>query len=166
MLIAAAVVTAAVAALAGSGSSRGSIGRPSQRVSYPLDDSAETRAILELRAQALAEGNAIWLAAHPDAPCCAGCAEVKYVPPSDCDLDGSCQDIQDAAALIGSQVGTCIEIAAYDAGNLMVDGQDAQVRLVENGPFDYHAVIEMPDGSILDPTAELQAEGCSGGCGV
>ena len=166
MLVAAIIGTILLAATAGGGA-RATIGRATQKTSYPLENSEQTRRILQLRAQALAEGNAIWMSSHDEAPCCVDCLGVRYIMPPPCGHDGECQAIQDAAALLDSHEGTCIEIAAYEAGALMRDGHNVEVVLEQKGEFDYHCVLYV-DGARYDPTEELLAggleQGCKGGC--
>lgn len=134
----------------------------SMQVGYPMDDSEGTRAALERYANAMAQNNADWFKANPDAPCCAVCAGVGYVPPQNCKGNAACQAVQDAPGLLAARVGTCFDLAAYNAGHYLSEGQAAEVRLVhaENAQgelieFQYHAVIIGPKG-IEDPAKEIQ----------
>ncbi len=168
------IIIAAAAAVVGyilSTGSKASVGA-SMQVGYPMDDSEGTRAALERYANAMAQNNADWFKANPDAPCCAVCAGVGYVPPQNCKGNPACQAVQDAPGLLAAGVGTCFDLAAYNAGHYLSEGQAAEVRLVhvadaqgELVEFGYHAVIVGPKG-IEDPAQEIQEKAASaGGCG-
>lgn len=157
---------------------RAAIGRPSLKQTYPLEDSEQTRKILELRANAMAQGNAVWLGDHPEvleAACCVSCMGARYIDPPICGTDDECQLAQDASALVQSKEGTCIELAAYDAGAHLAKGHDAVVVLEPRAdarggiiPFSYHAVVYV-EGVREDPTAEILERDAAnvggGGCG-
>ncbi len=141
----------------------------SMQVGYPMDDSEGTRAALERYANAMAQNNADWFKANPDAPCCAVCAGVGYVPPQNCKGNAACQAVQDAPGLLAANVGTCFDLAAYNAGHYLSEGQAAEVRLVhaedaqgELIEFQYHAIIVGPKG-IEDPAREIQEKAASVG---
>ncbi len=150
---------------------KASVGDASLQLGYAMDDSESTRAALERYANAMAQNNADWFKAHPDAPCCVGCAGVGYIKPPDCKGNRECQAVRDASSLLDAKVGTCIDMAAYDAGHYLSEGQTATVRLYvmedEEGnvqDFNYHAVVMGPKG-LEDPAAEVRAETAGCGCG-
>lgn len=126
-----------------------------------MRDSEETRRYLEGVANGIAHSNAAILG-HAD-PCCAGCGGVEYVNQQPyCGTDRSCQRVLDAHALLEAGQGTCIDIAAYDAGAAMAAGKSAFVELAEQEPFSYHAVAVI-DGEVHDPRPAETPGGC--GCG-
>lgn len=142
------------------------------QVAYPMDDSESTRAALERYANAMAGNNADWFRANLDAPCCAVCAGVGYVPPQNCKGNPACQAVLDAPSLLAANVGTCFDLAAYNAGHYLSEGKGAEVRLVhvedaqgELVEFQYHAVLVGPKG-LEDPAREVQERAAdTGGCG-
>ncbi len=148
---------------------KATVGAASMQVAYPMDDSEGTRAALERYANAMAQNNADWFKANPDAPCCAVCAGVGYVPPQNCKGNPSCQAVLDAPALLAANVGTCFDLAAYNAGHYLSEGKAAEVRLVhaedaqgELIEFQYHAIIVGPKG-IEDPAKEIQEKAATVG---
>jgi len=144
------------------GARRAAIGAraPSIQVTYPMADPDETRAFLQEIANGTARANARILG--DDDPCCAGCGGVEYVNVQPyCGTDRTCQRVLDARALLGAGEGTCIDMAAYDAGAALAAGKDARVELETTGDWTFHAVAVI-DGEIHDPRP---APGAGCGCG-
>jgi len=149
---------------AGSRSKRAKIGAPARgrapsiQITYPMADADETRAFLEEIANGTARANARILG--DDDPCCAECAGVEYVNLQPyCGTDRTCQRVLDARALLDAGQGTCIDLAAYDAGAALAVGKDAHVLLETTGDWTFHAVA-MIDGERHDPKPTESGCGC------
>lgn len=117
----------------------------------------ETRRVLEALLEALVVTNVLYFERLPGGPCCPECASVKYAPPSETDAKSPGEHFESAERLIVNGEGACGSIAAMVAARKRVDGVHARVKLVPTSSIDrrYHAVVELPDGTIEDPTQEL-----------
>ena len=119
------------------------------------DTHEETREDLEKVLEVLVENNAAWFANHPEAPCCLSCHRgIRYRPPKRKQMS---QTFYCAGAVLARREASCESIAAYDAGHLLYTGQFARVVLLSNDLNDFHAVIQLSDGSLFDPTEKLLA---------
>lgn len=125
-------------------------------------------------------------------PCCLGCGEVRYVPPPACKPcrgqsapSFPCQEVYDLLSVYARRRGTCLDLAPERAARLRVkairegktqwpgadycyvaieDQVDGHNRVV---PGQFHALVQLADGSTQDPSEELLAKPgqCAGvGC--
>lgn len=130
---------------------------------------------LQVIADALTAINVVWIRAAKgrglDPPCCTHCAAppwltrpVRYVPHHGAP-HGTERQYLDGPTMFARHVGTCIDIAAYDAAAEIVKGRNARA-LVIGGPIDFHCVVEI-DGVRSDPSLTIaQRQGHNvGGCG-
>lgn len=107
--------------------------------------------------------NVRWLqrlrAAGRELPCCVGCTGLQYVP----DTDAPSQRVvfRTGAAMLASGHASCGELAALAAAILCVaaDSPNVARAVVVRQPSTthdaWHAIVELPNGETLDPTAEL-----------
>lgn len=119
----------------------------------------ETRADLEDFLEALTRANERYFRRLPQGPCCPHCAGVRYAPPTLRDALAPGEHFESAERLVVLGVGACGSIAAMVAGRMRaLEGRSARVRLVDQDSDRrwYHAVVELEDGTIIDPSAELE----------
>ncbi len=136
---------------------------------------AELLALLD----ALAWANARWYLEQWDAgrdpPCCTGCAEIRYLP----DQPQQHVTLRAAAELLRAGVGSCGELAAFEAGHQRAEAIRAGKNTLEAGKLAWvdlepvagsddvwHAVVRTPSGRI-DPSAEkiASSKGARERCG-
>lgn len=134
-------------------------------IRFSPEGQEETVAMLEAIINAVAECNAILFRKYPASACCPGCGGVRYKAP--CPEKAAKREIDWATAdvVLAEGVTACGPAAAYVAGHKLAAGEHARVRVLprdETGRDDYHAVVELANGAIEDPTAEL--EKLEGGC--
>lgn len=128
----------------------------------------ETRVVLEAFLEALTVANAEYYRRFPEGPCCPKCGHVKYRPPTAAEKAEPGESFQSAERLVVVGHGACGSIAAMVAGRERAKGRRARVLLrlqtdpANPGARDFHAVVEKDDGSIVDPTKNLDKYG---GCG-
>lgn len=143
------------------------------RVRFSVDQAMPNESIA-LQALGIAWGmvasNEAYFATHPDAPCCLGCAGVRYVPPELC--GPHCQWADTAGVVLARGVATCLSAAAYACAKLRSKGKAASLWLApmaegDGGiiPGQFHLVVRLADGTIVDPTEKLRREPgtCQGG---
>jgi len=66
------------------------------------------------------------------------------------------ESASDVLGVITDRSGDCEDLAAFRAAELRYyDGVDARVRVVPTRRGNFHAVVELPDGSIEDPSRVL-----------
>ena len=95
--------------------------------------------------------NAQWFLDNPGAPCCLGCAGVRYYDPG---LHLKCQNFWSAPQVLKRKKGTCADAATYAAGKARAKGKQAYVAIEYADQGGYHAVAYI-DGQRTDPTTEL-----------
>lgn len=129
----------------------------------------ETRVVLEAFLEALTVANAEFYRRYPAAPCCPHCARILYRPPTEAEKAQPGEAFQSAERLVVLGRGACGSIAAMVAGRERAKGRRARVVLqLQSDPKDptrrdFHALVEKEDGTLVDPTANLErAVGC--GC--
>lgn len=117
----------------------------------------ETRRVLEAMLEAVVVANELYFRRLPAGPCCPECASVKYAPPSEKEASSPGEHFESAERLVVVGEGACGSIAAMVAARKRVDGVNARVKLVPTSSTDrrYHAVVELPDGTVEDPTEKL-----------
>lgn len=59
---------------------------------------------------------------------------------------------QNAIDLLRAGEGDCEDLAAYYAAELRMKGIPARVAIVKTRRDTYHAVVELPDGQLVDPS--------------
>lgn len=128
----------------------------------------ESRECLLAILEALVQCNVAMYRRYPSAHCCPHCAGVKYDPSrAVAEAAQHRQRFVSADRLIAAQVGACGSIAAMVAARMrVIEGKPgAFVDLLSKpGRSQFHAVVRLPDGSIADPSKELeQASACA--CG-
>lgn len=62
---------------------------------------------------------------------------------------------QPASEVVRKRRADCEDLAAYAAADDILSGIPSRVRTLRGGRRMLHAVVERPDGSILDPSAML-----------
>lgn len=102
---------------------------------------------------------------NPDAPCCLGCAGVRYVEPEKC--GPWCQYADTASVILRRRVVTCLGAAPYACAKKRLTGVGATLWLAPlvqpmvNAdvilPGQWHLVVRLPDGRIVDPIEKLIA---------
>ena len=121
----------------------------------------ETRVMAEAALEALVKANEVYYMRFPRGPCCPHCAGIKYRPPTEAEMAQPGEQFDSVERLIVKGYGACGPIAAMVAARMRVlEGRDVRVkviptRIIEGKRRDFHAVVELDDGSIYDPTAEL-----------
>lgn len=118
--------------------------------------------------EALVRVNVAMYRRYPSAHCCPHCAGVKYDPArATAEAAHHRQRFVSADRLIAEQVGACGSIAAMVAARMRaIEGKPgAYVDLLsEPGRSQFHAVVRLPGGAVVDPSAELEeAHACA--CG-
>lgn len=134
---------------------------------------AETTAVVEAFLEALVVANEHYFRRLPLGPCCPACAGVRYAPPTPAEARTPGEHFESAERLVVVGKGACGSIAAMVAGRMRaLEGRHARVKLVPQSASAryYHAVVELDDGTIVDPSAELEhaaavEESPSCGCG-
>lgn len=114
----------------------------------------ETALVLEAFLEALTVANEQCYRRYPAGPCCPGCARIRYEAPS------GPQRFRSVECMYAEGKGACGDLAAMVAGRRRAKGESCRVRVVvvDEGAREFHAVVELGDGTIVDPTAELEAE--------
>lgn len=131
--------------------------------------------LLEALCEGYVRANQIQVRAQDGAyPCCLGCGNYRYVPPSNCktydyrkrrSVDPQCQQVLGAAPLHRKKEGTCIDLACYLCALIREKDGDRQARVGIDYQFDeagrmipgkYHAIVVKGDGQILDPQRQLE----------
>jgi len=135
------------------------------RIAYPVDDLRLEQACLHALAEALTAINMEWMALHPDAPCCLACGGVRYEQPRLCGTPVVCQLVEAAPVILARRRATCLGIACYTAAKRRLAGTACEVQCLplqdDRGrviPQAWHALVVDADGTVHDPTAELEAE--------
>jgi len=144
------------------------------RVRFSVDDQRPNESIA-LQALGIAWGvvaaNEAYFRFHPDAPCCLGCAGVRYVPPETC--GPHCQWCDTAGVVLERRVATCLSAAAYACAKLRIKGEAATLWMApmaegDGGiiPGQFHMVVRLPNGTLVDPTEKLKRDPgtCQGVC--
>ena len=103
--------------------------------------------VLEL----VVQQNVAYFNANPDAPCCLDCGKFKYrEPPFTQRFTAAC-----AEDVLRLGYAGCAGAACYMAAKDRLKGKACRVLVTANGPRDFHAVVQYPDGSIYDPTLDM-----------
>lgn len=132
------------------------------RARFRADTPEEEREQIEAFAFGIVLGNVAWFRRHlGEFPCCLGAAGIEYEDPPKCDV--WCQYADTAPVMLERGRGTCIAIAAYEAGLHVLAGRDAQVIAVpmldvvynQPVPHQWHAIVLFADGLFYDPTFML-----------
>lgn len=118
--------------------------------------------------EALVRVNVAMYRRYPSAHCCPHCAGVRYDPDrAVAEASQHRQRFVSADRLIAAQVGACGSIAAMVAARMRaIEGKPgAYVDLLsQSGRNQFHAVVRLPNGAVVDPSAELEeARACA--CG-
>lgn len=140
---------------------------------------AETKAVLDAFLEALVRTNELYFRRLPKGPCCPECAGVRYRPPSSSEAATPDQEFESAERMIVNGEAACGPIAAMVAAHKRVfEGVHAKAitQPTSSTELKFHAVVELPDGTIIDPTTDLPRAlsvgarpqpfpscGCSGG---
>ena len=114
------------------------------------DDQALAEAIagvLELTVQQ----NVRYFHANPDAPCCLDCGKFKYREPAFSER----MTVASAEDILRAGSAGCAGAACYMAAKDRMKGKVCRVLVTANGPRDFHAVVQYPDGSTFDPTLDM-----------
>lgn len=62
----------------------------------------------------------------------------------------------DALGVVADRSGDCEDLAAWRVAELRYyDDVDARVKVIRNRRGNYHAIVELPDGSLEDPSRVL-----------
>jgi len=62
----------------------------------------------------------------------------------------------DALGVVAERSGDCEDLAAFRAAELRYyEDVDARVKVIRNRRGNYHAIVELPDGSLEDPSRVL-----------
>ena len=69
------------------------------------------------------------------------------------------EDWQTATEVFRSKHGDCEDLAAYLAASYRVRGVAARCKIIDIRPGLKHVVVELPDGSIEDPSKKLGMKG-------
>ena len=125
----------------------------------------ETAVVLESFLEALTEANASYYRRVPKGPCCPKCAGIRYVAPAELDKLEPGERFLSAERMTVLGKGSCGSLAAMVAGRLRARGEQARVRVeLVSDPADptrrdYHAYVQLGDGTRHDPAAELVEHG-------
>lgn len=123
----------------------------------------ETRQVIEHFLEALTKANELYYQRLPLGPCCPECAGVRYVPPTEREANMPGESFASLERLVVLGVGKCGDVAAMVAAKLRVLDRRPAVRvkvITEDAQRRrFHAVVQLEDGSLLDPTHELQRVG-------
>lgn len=136
--------------------------RDGTKISYARTDHETCLYVLEALYEGVTSANVVELTRlFPDFP---GMVEagIRYEEPqkvSELDPD---QHIGTLSYVMKKKRATCIEAAAIYAAQMRVEGVDAVVRLLsmedaygEIMPYSYHAVVDLGDGTMVDPSEDL-----------
>jgi hypothetical protein len=125
----------------------------------------ETRQVIEFYLEAMTKTNELYYQRLPLGPCCPECAGVRYVPPTERDASAPGEGFVSLERLVVLGVGKCGDIAAMVAAKMRVLDRRPAVRVKviteDAARRRFHAVVQLEDGSLLDPTHELQRVGVS-----
>lgn len=119
------------------------------RIHLPWEPSPEQVATV---LEPIVQQNAEWFLENPGAPCCLGCAGVKYY---DVGNKLKCQNFWSAPQVLKRGKATCAEAATYAAGKARSEGKSATVGIEFSDMGGYHAVVWI-DGVRTDPSTELE----------
>lgn len=114
----------------------------------------ETALVLEAFLDALTVANEAYYRRFPAGPCCPGCAGIRYEAPS------GPQAFRSIECMYARGKGACGDLAAMVAGRRRAKGETCRVRVIctDAATREFHAVVELGDGTIVDPTEELEAD--------
>lgn len=124
----------------------------------------ETRQAAEDLLNALAQINARVYQRFPRAPCCPKCAGFRYkVAKEGPPRVQTFEALDRACAKVNLRCGT---LAAMAAGRELAKGRHARVKveLEDAAENKMHALVELEDGRITDPSAELVEAGRTCNC--
>lgn len=103
--------------------------------------------------------NLQWMTDHRaagiDVPCCAKCAGVKYVPPTQQEHRNGRVCIDGASSLLARKCGACGSIVAYDVAARLLNGKEAWPEVSPLPDGSYHATLGTPEGT-KDPSAAME----------
>jgi hypothetical protein len=124
---------------------------------------AEERARVASELEILCDDNEAYFremqAGGLEVPCCAGCAGVKYRPPSRSQHNRGDVRFYCASDLLRRGHGDCGSVAAFDAAaSRVLEGLGARPLVIE-GPWgrgSYHAIVQSQKGT-HDPTEAMEA---------
>jgi hypothetical protein len=119
------------------------------RIHLPWEPSPEQVATA---LEPIVQQNAQWFLENPGAPCCLGCAGVRYY---DVGNKLKCQNFWSAPQVLKRGKATCAEAATYAAGKARSEGKAATVGIEYSDLGGYHAVVWI-DGVRTDPSTELE----------
>lgn len=136
------------------------------RVLYDAYDNVMAAEALEGLCEGVVRANMVWLAKHPEAPCCLGLAGVKYIGPQGCPSAAKpgipCQTVLTTPEILRVKLATCIDIANHTTAYLRLRGVPAST-LVDNMveaqtghpiPGMFHILTQTPEG-VIDYTQDL-----------
>lgn len=123
-----------------------------------LDSTEDIVRVSEAFLEGLTLANEVYYRRFPDGPCCPRRARLRYEDTSRNRFEPGV--FRGVEYMVARGVGACAEFAAMVAGRRRARGEEARVRLrvAEGGRSKtFHAVVELADGTVIDPTADLQA---------
>lgn len=115
----------------------------------------ERKAVLEAILEAVVVANVQYFRRYPNGPCCPKCAGIQYRAPT-----GPLVQFSTIEPMYVAREGACGDIAAMVAAKHRVDGDEGARVVLELEDRDrgvWHALVELGDGTRIDPTAELVA---------
>lgn len=118
----------------------------------------ETRQVIDAFLEALVVTNELYFRRLPKGPCCPECAGVRYRPPSAEDAATPDQTFESAERMIVKGEAACGPIAAMVAAHKRVfEGINAKAiaQPTSSSELKFHAVVQLPNGDIIDPTTDL-----------
>jgi hypothetical protein len=124
------------------------------------DGIEETRQDLDDILEALVRINVRRYQRLPGAPCCPHCAGVKYRPPTPAEEIAPGEHFEDLCRMVVLGEAACGPIAAMQAAHMRIEGRTGvRARAISQSMTQrkYHVVVELEDGSFLDPTTELES---------
>lgn len=119
----------------------------------------ETREVLQAFLEALTTANELYFRRLPAGPCCPHCAGVKYKPPTELEANSPGEHFESAERMVVLGEGACGPIAAMVAARMRaLEGRRVRPLVVStsNVARRYHVVVELEDGTTIDPTTELE----------
>lgn len=136
--------------------------RAGSKISYSQEDSATCMFILEALYEGIVNANIVEIERlYPDFPGIEA-AGLRYEGPQPVSQNDPDQHIGTLSHVLKKKKATCIEAAAIVAAEERVAGREASVRLIESLdtygeplPYEYHAVVELDDGTLVDPSQVL-----------
>ncbi len=136
------------------------------KISYRPINSESCLFILEAITNGIADANIVEL--EHGAPDFAGLAAegILYERPQKISNNDHDQHVGTLSEVIHKGKATCLEAAAIETALYRRAGHNATVRLIPqvdaySKPIEwmYHAVVELPDGQVIDPTESMQGGG-------